>query len=201
MRLRPLGKTGYRVSAIEFGAWAIGGSMWGGRDDDNAVAALEAALDFGINFIDTAAVYGDGHSERLVGRVLKERGGVNGRGMRCVIATKIPPRNGSLTGKFTTGTRFPPGDFRNQYFRGERLKETVRRVNDLRFLEQPGRTLPQAALLYVLHSPAVSTVIPGMRRPAQVEENATALEAPPLTPDEIDAAHQHRWVRNFYGGG
>lgn len=72
MEYRTLGKTGYKVSEISFGAWAIGGT-WGDVNDIESMAALHAAIDSGVNFIDTADVYGDGHSERLVGRLLKER--------------------------------------------------------------------------------------------------------------------------------
>ncbi len=72
MEYRPLGSTGYQVSAISFGAWAIGGS-WGNVDDDESIAALHTAIDNGVNFIDTADVYGDGRSERLISQVRKER--------------------------------------------------------------------------------------------------------------------------------
>lgn len=72
MNYRPLGRTGWNISEISFGAWAIGGA-WGEVNDADAVAALHAALDEGVNFIDTADVYGDGRSERLIGGVLKER--------------------------------------------------------------------------------------------------------------------------------
>jgi aryl-alcohol dehydrogenase-like predicted oxidoreductase len=69
---RPLGRTGLNVSAIGFGAWAIGGA-WGETDDTAAMAALHRALDRGVNFFDTADVYGDGHSERLLARLRQER--------------------------------------------------------------------------------------------------------------------------------
>jgi aryl-alcohol dehydrogenase-like predicted oxidoreductase len=71
---RRLGKTGRSVSAIGFGAWAIGGS-WGNVDDATSLRALHAAADAGVTLIDTADVYGDGHSERLIGRFLRERSG------------------------------------------------------------------------------------------------------------------------------
>lgn len=74
MQSRPFGRTGRSVSQIGFGAWAIG-AAWGEVNDDEALAALHAALDTGVTFIDTADVYGDGHSERLIAKVLKERGG------------------------------------------------------------------------------------------------------------------------------
>nr|BBH92955.1 aldo/keto reductase [Thermogemmatispora argillosa] len=73
MEYRPLGRTGWQVSAIGFGAWAIGGDAWGPTDDREALAALHRAIDLGVNFIDTADVYGDGHSEQLIARVRKER--------------------------------------------------------------------------------------------------------------------------------
>ena len=72
MQYRPLGRTGWQVSAISFGAWAIGGA-WGATDDEASMAALHRAIDLGVNFIDTADVYGDGHSERLVARLRRER--------------------------------------------------------------------------------------------------------------------------------
>jgi len=72
MKYRTLGRTGWQVSEISFGAWAIGGS-WGTVSDDDAIAALHRAIDLGVNFIDTADVYGDGRSERLIAQVLKER--------------------------------------------------------------------------------------------------------------------------------
>lgn len=69
---RPLGRTGMSLSPISLGAWAIGGS-WGTVDDDESMRALHAAIDLGVNFIDTADVYGDGRSERLVARLRGER--------------------------------------------------------------------------------------------------------------------------------
>ncbi len=72
MEYRAFGRTGWHISAVSYGAWAIGGS-WGPTDDSAAVAALQRALDRGVNFIDTADVYGDGHSERLIGQVIRSR--------------------------------------------------------------------------------------------------------------------------------
>jgi len=86
MNYRPLGRTGWQVSEVSFGAWAIGGS-WGTVDDVESLAALHRALDLGVNFIDTADVYGDGRSERLIGQVLRERGGG-----RVYVATKAGRR-------------------------------------------------------------------------------------------------------------
>ncbi len=72
MNYRELGRTGWKVSEVSFGAWAIGGA-WGSVDDKESIAALHRAIDLGVNFIDTADVYGDGHSEQLIAQVLKER--------------------------------------------------------------------------------------------------------------------------------
>ncbi len=72
MNYRELGRTGWKVSEVSFGAWAIG-AMWGAVDDDESFAALNRAVDLGVNFIDTADVYGMGRSERLVARLRKER--------------------------------------------------------------------------------------------------------------------------------
>src|SRR5579875_2533994 len=86
MEYRSLGRTGWNISTIGFGAWAIGGDAWGSTDDQASLDALRRALDLGVNFIDTADVYGDGHSERLVSQVRKERSD------RIYIATKAGRR-------------------------------------------------------------------------------------------------------------
>jgi aryl-alcohol dehydrogenase-like predicted oxidoreductase len=86
MEYRELGRTGWKISAVGFGAWAIGGQAWGGADDDESMKALHAAVDLGVNFIDTADVYGDGHSERLIARLRRERS------EEIVVATKAGRR-------------------------------------------------------------------------------------------------------------
>jgi aryl-alcohol dehydrogenase-like predicted oxidoreductase len=318
MRYRQLGRTGLRVPEIGFGAWAIGGSMWGGRRDDEARAAFRRAYELGVNFIDTALVYGDGHSERLVGEFVR---GLGDPGV--AVATKVPPRcmtpgarlrdyfpadwiaaccerslrnlglpvidllqlhvwadcwtdedewyeamvrlrqqgkirfigisinshdpgsavrvvragradalqvfynifdqspedelypaclehgvgvlarvpldEGSLTGKLRPDTRFPEGDFRRSYFGGGLLQETVRRVEDLRpIVEGAAASLARGALRFCLSHPAVSTVIPGMRSPAQAEENCQASDDGPLPPEVITQLRAHRFVRAPY---
>jgi aryl-alcohol dehydrogenase-like predicted oxidoreductase len=72
MQYKALGRTGFEVSTVSFGAWAIGGT-WGDLDDGEAMRCLHRALDLGVNFFDTADVYGDGHSERLIARLRRER--------------------------------------------------------------------------------------------------------------------------------
>lgn len=73
MQYRDFGRTGWKVSEVSFGAWAIGNADWGHTNDSESMVALHRAIDLGINLIDTADVYGDGHSEQLIGRVRKER--------------------------------------------------------------------------------------------------------------------------------
>jgi len=85
MKYRELGRTGWKVSEISFGAWAIGG-FWGDVDDRESLAALHRAMDLGVNFFDTADVYGDGRSERLLARLKRERG------EEIIIATKAGRR-------------------------------------------------------------------------------------------------------------
>jgi aryl-alcohol dehydrogenase-like predicted oxidoreductase len=97
MHYRSLGSTGYTVSDIGFGAWAIGAD-WGDVDDDSAMAALHAAVDAGVTFIDTADVYGDGRSERFVARLVKERPDAD-----LVVATKAGRRLDPHTAEGYTG--------------------------------------------------------------------------------------------------
>src|SRR3954454_144007 len=100
MRTRTLGRTGRDVSEIGFGAWQIGAD-WGDVDEDEAMATLHAAADAGVTFFDTADVYGDGRSERLVGRLLRERAGEG-----LTYATKMGRRAEQ------TAANYSPGHFR-----------------------------------------------------------------------------------------
>ena len=87
MNYRTLGRTGLHVSEIGYGAWGIGKGLWIGASDNESIKALNKAFDLGLNFVDTALGYGDGHSEILVGQAIKERSET------IYVATKIPPRN------------------------------------------------------------------------------------------------------------
>lgn len=323
MQYRAFGRHGFDVSAIGFGAWAIGGS-WGPQDEQDSLAALHRAIDLGVNFIDTAAGYGDGKSERLIAQVLKARS------ERVYVATKTPPlpgawppspydsaeeryperylrenveerlRNlqtdcidllqlhtwtrawnknpkpfavlrklqaegkirtigvstpehdqnsvidlmrggfidavqviynifeqepaaellpaaaehgvgilvrvvfdeGVLAGKYTAETRFAEGDFRNNYFAGDRLARAVQRVDKIKADIAPyGLSMPQAALQFALAHPAVSTVIPGIRNVHQAEANTTAADAPPLPDALLAKLHSHAWLRSFWYAG
>jgi aryl-alcohol dehydrogenase-like predicted oxidoreductase len=326
VRSRPLGATGFQVSEIGFGAWGLGADMWRGVPESEAQAALREAVDQGITFVDTALAYGDGHSEQLVGRVLREEI----RSGRVVVATKVPPGNerwpgsaassltdvfsvkhlmrsterslrnldvealslqqlhvwhdawlqdprweevrdclvrlkqdgkvlhwgisindhapetamqvltdalfetaqviyniydrspertlfpfagakplgviarvpfdeGSLTGEIRAGTTFPAGDWRAEYFAGDRPAEAERRARALaQLLGAEAHTLPELALRFCLSAPAVSTVIPGMRRPAHVRANAAAAGRGPLSEGLLARLAAHAWEKNWY---
>lgn len=320
MNYRKLGKTGFEVSEIGYGAWGIGGGLWLGGTDDESLAALRRALDLGVNFIDTALAYGDGHSERLVGQVVREAG------RRIYVATKVPPRNrvwpaqpgtgiqqvfpydyivrsaekslrnlgleaidllqlhvwnsewvdrgewrkafddlkrsgkvsavgvsltdhdpdsglgaietglidavqviynifdqsperallplcrernvgvlarvpldeGGLSGHIEENTQFAPGDFRDDYFRGDRKKQVVEHVAALRRDLGENADLPEVALRFCLSGPAVSSVIPGMRTVRHAERNAAASGQGPLPAATLAILKRHVWDRNFY---
>ena len=326
MKKRPLGKTSYEVSEIGFGAWGIGGDMWRGVDDSDGRTALREAVDQGITLFDTALAYGNGHSERIIGEVLKD----DIRASRVVVATKVPPMNrqwpgrasykltdvfpakyiaectetslknlrmdalhvqqlhvwndvwlqdgewdaaykqivrlkeegkvlhwgisindhapetalkvledpifetaqviyniydrspekalfalakkkplgiivrvpfdeGALTGQINANTVFPPGDWRAEYFAGDRKAEAERRGKALaQVLDNQVETLPELALRFCLSSPAVSTVIPGMRRPAHVRQNAMASTKGALPAGMIAKLKPHAWDKNWY---
>src|ERR1700691_5379839 len=86
MQYRPLGRTGFNISEVSFGAWAIGGA-WGEVDDATSLKTLHKAIDCGVNFIDTADVYGDGRSERLIAKLKSER-----KRDEIIVATKAGRR-------------------------------------------------------------------------------------------------------------
>ena len=87
MKHRKLGRTGFDVSEIGYGAWGISGAQWIGASESESLKALRAAIEQGVDFIDTALAYGDGSSERLVGQIVRENEG------RVRVATKVPPKN------------------------------------------------------------------------------------------------------------
>jgi aryl-alcohol dehydrogenase-like predicted oxidoreductase len=321
MQFRKLGRTNFEVSDIGYGAWGIGGIQWLGGSDDESLVALRRAIDLGVNLIDTALAYGDGHSEQLVGQLAR------GAGKKIFIATKVPPKNrvwpaksgtpiddvfpydyliasaeeslrnlkmdtidllqlhvwtdewverdewrrafedlkrsgkvqsvgvsatehdpdsalaimrtglidavqviynifdqspeahmlplaqelnigilarvpldeGSLSGNFTEDISFPPGDFREFYFRGaDRKKQVVAHVDALRRDLGLAVSLPDTALRFCLSHPAVSTVIPGMRSRRHVESNAGLSDLGALPSATLATLKRHAWNRNFY---
>jgi aryl-alcohol dehydrogenase-like predicted oxidoreductase len=149
MQSRHLGSSNVRVSPVIFGAWAIGGWMWGGADEKDAVDAIRASIDNGVNTIDTAAIYGQGHSEELVGRAI--------RGIprdKVVIATKGGRRWDSAEGSdpwSTTDNHGKPitirSNSRNQSI-FEECEQSLKRLGvdviDLYQIHWPDKTTPVA---------------------------------------------------------
>lgn len=115
------------------------------------------------------------------------------------VIVRVPFDEGSLTGRFTRGMTFHPEDWRGLYFQGDRLRETVDRVEQLQFLIRDEiETMAQAALKFCLSHPAVTTVIPGMRTRTHVDENCVVSDGKPLTAEELERLQSHAWSRNFY---
>jgi aryl-alcohol dehydrogenase-like predicted oxidoreductase len=315
MQYRPLGRTGYEVSTVSFGAWAIG-SAWGTVDDHESRDALRRALDLGINFFDTADVYGDGRSERLLGELRRERketfyvatkagrrlsphdaNGYNRRNLEAFVdrsltnlgvdaldllqlhgpptdvyyrpevfealddlvkvgkirfygvsverveealkaiefpgvqsvqiiynvlrqrpaerflgeakrrgvgvLARLPLASGLLAGKMKLNTAFEPSDHRaynrngEAFDRGETFSGIdfglgLELVERLRVFVPKGATLAQWALRWILENEGVTCVIPGAKRPSQVEENAAAAELAAPSPETLAA------VRSLY---
>jgi len=111
------------------------------------------------------------------------------------IIARVPFDEGSLTGTLTSSSTWPEGDFRNLYFNKEHLAATLTRVERLMPLVPDGMDLPELALRLILEHPAVSTTIPGMRRPRHVERNMAASDGTRLPPRLRDALRGHRWDR------
>ena len=322
MQHRHFGKTDWNVSEIGFGCWGLGGG-WGRQDDAEGKRALIRALELGVNFFDTAYVYGNGHSEKILGEALraskkpafiatkvpsktmewparpatpadkafpadwiirctdtslknlgtdridllqmhvwidewvdaegwqkaaadlKKSGKIRAFGVsvndnqpesvlqlaasggidsvqviynifeqipaeklfpicqekKIAVIVRVPFDEGSLTGAFTPEMKFEPDDWRRGYFKGERLAETCARVERLKEFLRPGvSTLSALSLKFVLSHPAVSTVIPGMRRVANAEANSAVSDGRLLTPEELQRLREHAWTRNFYAG-
>ena len=115
------------------------------------------------------------------------------------VIARVPFDEGSLTGTIRPDTSFPQGDFRNVYFKGNRKQEVWARVEKiLTDTRTSAEELPALALRFCLSNPAVSTVIPGMRRPERVRANVAASDAGTLDPATIKTLRPHRWVRNYY---
>jgi aryl-alcohol dehydrogenase-like predicted oxidoreductase len=113
----------------------------------------------------------------------------------------VPLDEGGLTETVREDTQFAPGDFRESYFRGDRKRQVVERVGalkkDLDLAGVPG-TLPEIAIRFCLSHPAVTTVIPGMRRVASVESSCRAAATGKLDERTLAILKRHAWNRNFY---
>jgi aryl-alcohol dehydrogenase-like predicted oxidoreductase len=118
------------------------------------------------------------------------------------VIVRVAFDEGVLTGKFKADTQFPSDDFRSSYFAGDRLVRAIQRTEAVREdIAATGLSMAQAALKFVLAHPAVSTVIPGIRNPAQAEANCSTSNLPDLAPDLLEKLRRHNWRRAFWYGG
>jgi aryl-alcohol dehydrogenase-like predicted oxidoreductase len=117
------------------------------------------------------------------------------RDMNVAVIARVPFDEGTLTGTLTKDTKWPIGDWRNTYFVPENLNASVERADALKPLVPEGSTMPQMALGFILGESAVSTIIPGMRKPIHVSSNLEVSDAEPLSPDLIKELEKHRWDR------
>ncbi|MEU0812586.1 aldo/keto reductase [Streptomyces sp. NPDC005970] len=115
------------------------------------------------------------------------------------VIVRVALDEGGLTGRITAGATFPEGDFRNRYFRDDRPAQVEQRVSAIvADLGIAPDEIAETALRFVLSSPAVSTVIPGMRTVRNVERNTALSDGRPLTAAQLATLANHRWQRNFY---
>lgn len=118
------------------------------------------------------------------------------------LIARVPLDEGGLTGKFRKSTNFPEGDLRKKYFAGDRLGELVDRTTMLKeLMGTTAETLTEFSLRYILSHPAVSTVIPGMRKEQYVIENTSVSDGQFLTLEMLSELENHSWERNFYSFG
>jgi aryl-alcohol dehydrogenase-like predicted oxidoreductase len=193
-----LGRTGLQITRVGFGAWAIGGGGWefgwGPQDDEDSITAIRHALDLGVNWIDTAAAYGFGRSEQVVGRALQ---GLPPH-RRPYVFTKAslvegPGRSerwsGLLTGAMTREriAGLPEDDWRKHDpdYTEPRLSDHLRLVERIRAVAgRHGTSAGAVAVAWTLSNPAVDGAIVGFRRPGQVDGviGAASLQ---LTDDDL----------------
>ncbi|OLE87854.1 MAG: aldo/keto reductase [Crenarchaeota archaeon 13_1_20CM_2_51_8] len=111
------------------------------------------------------------------------------------VIARVPLDEGSLGGKMTLKTKFPPDDWRSRYFGPENLSNTIPRVERLKAILPPGMSLPEMALRFILTNPVVSTTIVGMRKPEHVRQNIAMSDAGPLDAALVHKLRAHRWDR------
>ena len=113
------------------------------------------------------------------------------------VIARVPLDEGSLGGKLTLHTQFPSDDWRSNYFGPDNLQPTIERVERLKKILPSGMILPEMAFRFILSNPDVSTTIPGMRKPRNVQRNLAASDGEPLPSRLVDALRAHRWDRNM----
>ena len=164
-------------------AFGISVNRW---EPTNGVEALRTGL---IDSVQVVHNIFDQEPERELLPLCQEMG--------VAIIARVPLDEGSLSGTLTKDSRWPDGDFRNQYFPPARLAQAVDRVEKLKVEVPAGMTLPEMALRFILSHPAVSTVIPGMRKLGHVESNMAAGDGKGLPPELIERLRPHRWDRGY----
>ena len=117
------------------------------------------------------------------------------RELNLAVIARVPFDEGTLTGTLTKQSKWPAGDWRNTYFVPENLIPSVDRADKLKPLVPSGMTMPEMALRFILSNTDVATVIPGMRKPANVQSNLAASDAGSLTPELLAKLQTHRWDR------
>ena len=162
-------------------AFGISINRW---EPDNVLRALDTGLVDAVQVVYN--VFDQNPEDRLFPACLERN---------IAVIARVPFDEGSLTGTLTRDTRWPDGDFRNLYFFPEHLEETLRRVDRLREDVPTGMTMPELALRHILQHPAVSTVIPGMRKRRHVEQNLGASDGRRLSETVIASLRRHRWDR------
>ncbi|HEY2866222.1 MAG TPA: aldo/keto reductase [Pyrinomonadaceae bacterium] len=115
--------------------------------------------------------------------------------MNVAVIARVPFDEGTLTGTLTKETKFPADDWRSHYFAPENLIPSVDRADALKPLIPEGSTMPELALRFILSDPAVSTIIPGMRKASHVDSNIGASDLGPLPGELVTELKKHRWVR------
>ncbi len=119
------------------------------------------------------------------------------RELGVAVIARVPFDEGSLTGTLTREMTWPAGDWRNLYFAPAKLADIMDRVEALERDVPPGMSLPELALRFILMNPAVSTVIPGMRKTRHVDANLAVSDGRPLASDLMSRLRRHRWVRTY----
>jgi aryl-alcohol dehydrogenase-like predicted oxidoreductase len=152
----------------------------------NVLAAFESGL---IDSVQVVYNLFDQDPEDELFPACRERG--------IAVIARVPFDEGSLTDTMTRDTRFPETDWRNLYFTPDRLAETLDRVDRVRDDLPAGMSMPELALRFILASPDISTVIPGMRRVRHVETNVACSDAGRLPAPLLDRLRRHRWRRTY----
>jgi aryl-alcohol dehydrogenase-like predicted oxidoreductase len=188
LKYRNFGTTGWKVSEISFGGWQLGG-QWGEVDDAASIRTLLHAYSSGINFVDTAELYGNGHSEKVIGESLRQWSG-----NKIYVATKVQP------------TVWPDPDDDMPLMRGrypawhlrDAVEQSLRRlgVERIDLFQLHGWFAGGIGALDWLET--VSTVIPGMKDPGEVDKNIAYSGGKPFPAELLAQLAEHNWPRNYY---